>query len=145
MSAAAFFRKIFMLDLLKGMSITQKFFLAPKVTMQYPKERWKPPERFRGMLRLEKNLCTACDLCAKECPESIISITGEKGADKKKRPVTFTIDLKRCTFCGFCAEVCPTEALTVSKDYELSMFKLEDVFLDMEKLSKGVDITPYKK
>ncbi len=145
MTANEFVRKIFLIDLLKGLKITGLFLPAPKVTMQYPKERWTPPERFRGMLRMEKNLCTACDLCAKECPESIISITGAKGEDKKKRPVTFTIDLKRCTFCGFCAEVCPTEALTVSKDYELSMYNIEDVFLDMEKLGKGVEITPYEK
>lgn len=145
MTASEFFRKIFLFDLVKGLSITQHFFMSPKVTMQYPKERWNPPERFRGMLRLEKNLCTACDLCAKECPESIISITGAKGEDRKKRPVTFTIDLKRCTFCGFCAEVCPTEALTVSKDYELAMYSREEIFLDMEKLGKGVEITPYEE
>ncbi len=145
MTVNEFFRKILFVDLLKGLSITQHFFNSPKVTMQYPKERWNPPERFRGVLRLEKDKCNACELCVKECPEGIINVTSIRGDDKRKHPVTFTIDLKRCTFCGFCAEACPTEALSMSKDYELSFYDRDDIQLDIEKLHKGVEITPYEK
>lgn len=44
--------------------------------------------------------CTACGVCADECPVEAIS----EGADK------YVIDPDLCTDCGLCADVCPVEA-----------------------------------
>ena len=33
----------------------------------------------------------------------------------------FILRSGRCMFCGLCAQVCPVDAITMSKDYELSV------------------------
>ena len=38
-------RKIFFIDLLKGLVITQKYFALKKITVQYPKDRLEIPGR----------------------------------------------------------------------------------------------------
>jgi len=53
-------------------------------------------------------LCEDCDLCAKACPEEIITID-----DAGRARLDFTRGA--CTFCGVCADICPTGALTRSR------------------------------
>ena len=53
-------------------------------------------------LQIDPELCNGCQLCAKVCPENVIS--GEP-----KQP--HRIDVENCTRCGACRYVCPTEAV----------------------------------
>jgi NADH-quinone oxidoreductase subunit F len=49
--------------------------------------------------------CTGCTICARECPEKII--TGEKKA-------LHVIDTDKCTRCGVCYSVCTFDAIEVA-------------------------------
>ena len=70
-------RKIFLVDLFQGLWVTFRN-QNPKYiyTEQYPAERPKVAERYRGAPRLNNNpdngetLCIACNLCAHSLPGS---------------------------------------------------------------------------
>ncbi|MFC1525084.1 NuoI/complex I 23 kDa subunit family protein [Planctomycetota bacterium] len=120
--------------ILVGMSITLKYLLSKPVTLQYPDERWTPPERFRGMVKCEPDKCITCQFCVNICPVSCIKLESVKadipktvfnvqlGKEMKKiKNVTnFQIDVSRCLYCGLCTEGCPTKAIKMSHDYETS-------------------------
>ncbi|MHC4121095.1 MAG: NADH-quinone oxidoreductase subunit NuoF [Planctomycetota bacterium] len=54
---------------------------------------------------IDKDKCTGCRLCAKNCPQD--AITGEA-----KEP--HTIDLDKCIKCGVCIDVCKFKAVSVT-------------------------------
>ena len=122
MSLSPLLRKIFLVDLLKGLKVTFNY-QAPSeaITEQYPLERPTISERYRGQPRLNVNpdtghsMCIVCNLCALACPEQLIVVKGERNpVTKRKYPVTWTYDLSRCMFCGLCAEACSTDALELT-------------------------------
>jgi NADH-quinone oxidoreductase subunit I len=87
-------------------------------TVQYPEEKVKYPERFRGLHRLLHRddgavRCVACMCCPTVCPAHCITIipaeTDNKGIEKK--PAVFEIDELRCVVCGLCVEACPCDAI----------------------------------
>ncbi len=87
-------------------------------TIQYPDEKRKYPERYRGIHRLLKReddspKCVACYMCATVCPAQCIHITAEAHDDPQieKQPQRFVIDSMRCIYCGFCVEACPKDAI----------------------------------
>lgn len=71
------------------------------------------------VLRLNKELCTGCGICAQVCPKEAIEekppavVSGRL----KKKP-TIDIDLKKCVFCGECVVLCPYQALKMEVDGE---------------------------
>ncbi len=78
-----------MIGLLKGLEITAAHLFRKKVTVQYPEERRKLPERSRGLIRLRLKddaatpRCIACTFCEQVCPAVAIKIIyDEKRADK---------------------------------------------------------------
>ncbi len=114
-------------SLLTGMRVTISQFFKPTVTVNYPHESLKMPERFRGHIELVrdpetgKSLCIACKSCEKACPSDCIFVDGLKREGEKKKSATeFTLDYTRCSLCGSCVEVCPTDALRFSKAYNLA-------------------------
>ncbi|MCK6501283.1 MAG: NADH-quinone oxidoreductase subunit I [Nitrospira sp.] len=126
-------------SLLSGMRITLQQFFKPNVTVQYPHESIKMPDRYRGHILLVrdpesgKSLCVACKSCAKACPSECIVVEGVKREGEKKKSVTeFKLDFTKCSLCGSCVEVCPADALRFSKDYNLaSTSKGEYVEIDL--------------
>lgn len=151
MTIGDFFRKIFMVDLFAGMSITFREMLSGAITEQYPKQRGHIFPRFRGEPRMGvtpegKTLCIACNLCAQACPENCITVSREKDPETKKFVLTgYTLDLRRCLFCGFCQEVCPVDCITLSTSYELAQYDIAKLVLDLPTLEKGVEKTIYRK
>ena len=109
-----FLRSIFLLDLFQGLWVTFRN-QNPKYiyTEQYPAERPKVAERYRGAPRLNNDpdngetLCIACNLCALACPEHCIEVGWERTEAGKKALTTYTFDLSRCMFCGLCEDACP--------------------------------------
>ena len=87
-------------------------------TVQYPEEKVKYPERFRGLHRLMLRddgavRCVACMCCPTVCPAHCITIIPEESEDAgiEKRPAVFEIDELRCVVCGLCVEACPCDAI----------------------------------
>ena len=97
---------------LKGMSMTFRHLLEPKVTVQYPEEKWQISPRWRGthrMLTTETGQakCVACGLCPTVCPANCIKLVPGEDEEGNRYPLIFEIDEFRCIFCGYCQEVCP--------------------------------------
>jgi len=131
------------LSIAKGLKVTWTNLLRPKVTQMYPDERVRLASRFRGVPALTTDgetgeiKCVACGVCARACPDSIITITVLPGETKGKRNVldVFSIDMSRCEFCGFCAESCPFEALEMSHTFELATYDRSHLILHKEVLA----------
>jgi len=135
-------------SLIKGMEVTGKELVTPKVTEQYPENRatLKIPERFRATLEFiyDENgyhKCIACRSCERNCPNQTISITTRMvdlpNGKKKQKLDKYMYDLGSCTFCGLCVQTCPTNAIEFSNDFEQAVFT-------REKLLKQLNYLPEK-
>lgn len=73
-------------------------------------------------IRLIPQRCTACYICARECPSWCISIEAhaevpDAPAPGVRRPRAepvldrFELDFSDCMYCGICVEECPFDAL----------------------------------
>jgi NADH-quinone oxidoreductase subunit I len=152
-SLAPILRKVFLVDLIKGLNVTFRY-QDPKeiVTEQYPLERPQIAERYRGQPRLNVNpdtgetLCIACGLCAMACPEQLITVTSERNpVTKRKELVSFSYDTSRCMFCGLCEDSCASDALELTQDYESALYGREGMVLDRPRLERGPEPTVYAK
>lgn len=135
-------------SLIKGMEVTGKELVTPKVTEQYPENRAELhiPERFRATLEFiyddnGGHKCIACGSCERNCPNQTISITKRMvdlpDGKKKMKLDKYMYDLGSCTFCGLCVQVCPTNAIRFSNDFEQAVFT-------REKLLKQLNYLPEK-
>lgn len=147
MSLKTAFRETFsgFKSLLTGMRITAREAAKPSITVQYPHETLKMPERFRGHVKLVldpatgKSRCTACNLCVRACPSDCIIVDGEKKEGEKKKSVTeYVLDFTTCSLCGSCVEACPSDAIEYSKDYNVVGLHREDFSrMDLVKKLEG--------
>jgi NADH-quinone oxidoreductase subunit I len=153
MKVATLLRKIFFVDLLKGLSLTFRYQDPKEIyTEQYPLQRPQVAERYRGLPRLKKDpetgktLCIACDLCAKACPENLIHVESERDPVTKRKVLTkYTFDISRCMFCGLCEESCSTDAIELTQDYEVAQYSREGLVLDRERLERGPEGKVYER
>ena len=127
-------------SLLTGMRITLGQFFKPSVTVQYPHESLKMPERFRGHIELVRDpktgkaICFACKLCERACPSDCITVEGAKLEGAKKRSVTqYILDFTKCSLCGSCVEACRDGAIRYSHEYNLASTNKEDYIMDLFK------------
>ena len=117
----------------KGMYVTFKHLFREPVTVQYPDVdvQAKLPERYRGILDVEMDICISCHLCETACPiaciviedvrgtkTTVMSKTTGKPSPKVKYPTRFDIDIAKCMFCGLCTEPCPTGAIHHTTRFE---------------------------
>ncbi len=164
-------KRLLLLDLIEGLFLTFKYnvraLYEPReggnpnqaiYTEQYPLERPRVSERFRGAPRLNldpengSTLCIACDLCALACPVDCIEVgsirrevrDGEK-VNKKKVLTTFIFDTSRCMFCNLCSEACPTDCLELTQSFELAVYHRSGFRWDREMLEKGINYVRYTK
>ncbi|RJP66729.1 MAG: NADH-quinone oxidoreductase subunit NuoI [Ignavibacteriales bacterium] len=141
----SFWESLYITEIIKGLVLTFKNIIRPKVTMEYPEEKFIPPASYRGrpVLVQEENgieRCVACGLCSRVCPSLAIEVqASETELEKERFPIKFEINMLRCIFCGFCEEVCPEEAIVMSKDYELIFTNREDAIFGKDKLLKPIN------
>ncbi len=114
---------LMLLELLKGMALTGRYFFAHKITVQYPDERTPMSGRFRGLHALRRypngeERCIACKLCEAVCPAMAITIESEQREDGTRRTTQYDIDLTKCIFCGFCEESCPVDSIVETRVFD---------------------------
>jgi NADH-quinone oxidoreductase subunit I len=152
-SVAPLLRKIFRVDLLKGMSVTfRNQSRGEWVTEQYPLVRPVIFERYRGQPRLKTNLdtgqsmCIVCNPCALAYLEQLIVVKGEGNpTPKRKEVVSRTYDLNRCMFWGLCAEACSTDPLQLTQDYEMALYSRDGMVLDQAAPERGPEPVRYER
>jgi len=144
-----FIDRLYLPAIFRGMWVTFKHIFRRKVTLQYPEQRWKFPEGFRGVPALVKDQndrtkCVACFLCQFVCPPKAITITaGEMPGNKiEKYPREFDINMLRCIYCGMCEEVCPEQAIFLSGTYEVAGSRRTDLIFHKDKLLEIGGVRP---
>lgn len=138
------FNSLFLKELLKGMSVTGKYFFARKITVQYPEEKTPQSFRFRGLHALRRyengeERCIACKLCEAICPALAITIEAEPRDDGSRRTTRYDIDLTKCIFCGFCEEACPVDAIVETRIFEYHGEKRGDLYYTKQMLLANGD------
>ncbi len=120
-------------SLVKGLQVTGKEFVTPKITEKYPDNRdnMNVAQRFRATLQFiydkeGNHRCIACGTCERNCPNGTISIATKMvdtwDGKKKKKLDRYIYDLGSCTFCQLCVTTCPTNAIEFSNDFEQAVF-----------------------
>lgn len=117
--------------ILKGMALTffkmleNIFSRKNTLTVNYPEEKYTYGPRFKGnhILTVKKDgslRCTACMLCATNCPADCITIVASEHDDPEveKYPINYEIDMLRCVFCGYCEEACPVDAIRMGPEWQ---------------------------
>ncbi len=138
------FNSLLLKELLKGMSVTGKYFFARKITVQYPEEKTPQSSRFRGLHALRRypngeERCIACKLCEAICPAMAITIEAEPRDDGSRRTNRYDIDLTKCIFCGFCEEACPVDAVVETRVFEYHGEKRGDLYYTKQMLLANGD------
>lgn len=131
-----------------GLVITMKHLLKnlfnkkEMITLNYPEEKYEYSNRFKGnhILTVKKDgaiRCTACMLCATNCPAECIKITASEhpSAEVEKYPISYEIDMLRCVFCGFCEEACPVDAIRLGPEWQTPGVNGADFTYDIKHLA----------
>ena len=129
-------------SLMCGLSVSLKYFFDPRriVTEQYPENRktLKMHERFRGRLEMIEdeegnNLCTACGMCERACPNASINVLATKNIAGKKVLGRYVYHFASCTQCGLCVEACPFGAIQMSPAFEVATTDPNDLEMILNK------------
>ncbi|MCL4745060.1 MAG: NADH-quinone oxidoreductase subunit NuoI [Burkholderiaceae bacterium] len=134
-----FISTFMLLELLKGLRLTGKYFFARKITILYPEEKTPMSPRFRGLHALRRypngeERCIACKLCEAVCPALAITIESTQRADGTRRTTRYDIDLTKCIFCGFCEESCPVDSIVETHIHEYHGEQRGDLLFTKEML-----------
>jgi NAD(P)H-quinone oxidoreductase subunit I len=119
---SGYFRSIFSSarSVMEGMAVTLSYLFRPPTTIQYPDRIPRPltdtlPERYRGFLEVDLDICTGCKACERDCPIGCIAIDLPKVGDVRAM-TRFDIDMGKCMYCNICVESCPIPARAPGDD-----------------------------
>lgn len=69
----------------------------------------------KNVVAIDKEKCTGCGLCCKECPSHVLTLQNRKAA----------VMSDQCLKCGHCIAICPKDAFTIS-GYDMKEVKPYD-------------------
>ena len=144
--AAPLWKRLLMIDILKGLWVSGGYMFKPKISEQYPEERRELPYRSRGRLHVDIDLCISCKLCEEICPDSCIVVTRppKEVFKKDKRPSQFTINQDTCMYCGLCVDPCPTASIHHTPDFEFAVFDRRNMFFDKAGLPYELQVDTFE-
>lgn len=101
--------------------VVKSLFRKPATIKSFTKDNeFVPvPERYRGKIQLNPDLCIGCLLCIKSCPTGAISAIENKKVH---------IHIDKCIFCGQCKENCPKKAIDFSSDFLMATSNREELY-----------------
>ena len=151
-----FLKTLIPIELAKGLLLTGKRFSQVMFTAnrrkiklhlvdEYPEVPAKVLPRFRGRLQLLRDaegelICVCCNACIKACPTNAIQIVpGKKEGRKTRIPISYDFELERCVFCGFCVESCTFNAIALNHQFELAVYRREDLALGLGGVFQSID------
>ena len=158
-----FLKSLLLIEIWQGMYCTISHLFKPKVTINYPYEKNKLHNRFRGEHALRRyangeERCIACKLCEAICPAQAITIesvavkdiinnleVGEndienfKSTNYARRTTRYDIDMTKCIYCGLCQEACPVDAIVEGPNFEFATYTHEELLYNKEKLLANGD------
>ena len=125
-----------------GKMLKNLFNRSKMQTLNYPEEKYEYSPRFKGnhVLTVKKDgslRCTACMLCATNCPAQCIKIEASEHKDKtvEKYPTKYEIDVLRCIFCGYCEEACPVDAVRMGPEWQTPGLNGSNFIYDIQHLA----------
>jgi len=144
-SMKSVFKSLFLTELLKGMSVTGRYYFRKKFTLFYPEEKTPQSGRFRGLHAQRRypngeERCIACKLCEAVCPALAITIESEQREDGSRRTSRYDIDLFKCIYCGFCEEACPVDAIVETRHLEYHFENRGENIMTKEKLLRNGEL-----
>lgn len=104
------FLKILIRNIFQGPA-TEAFPLAPAPT----------PDRFRGRVSINPDLCVGCGICKHVCTGGAINIS----PSDDKTGYHYTVWYNSCCLCGSCRYYCPTNAISIVNNWHNSHFQEE--------------------
>jgi NADH-quinone oxidoreductase subunit I len=128
----------------RGLSITFRYLFRKPVTEQYPKEKPKFEDRYRGLHYLTRyddgsERCVCCGLCAAAGPVDCIYMEPAETSDGIRYAEIYEINTLRCIYCGMCEEACPEEAIFLGHEFEFSSYDRDDFIFTKEMLLENYD------
>ncbi len=140
-------------SLIKGLEVTGKEFVTPKITERYPENRddMHIAQRFRATLQFiydkdGNHRCIACGTCERNCPNGTITVETKMvdtwDGKKKKKLDRYIYDLGSCTFCQLCVTTCPTDAIEFSNDFEQAVFTRSKLVKQLNYLPEKPELQP---
>lgn len=111
--------------------VAKQLLKAPS-TLEYPEQKERLTDNYRGIHKLDMKTCISCSACARICPnQTIVMVETDTDKGVKLMP---EINLERCLFCALCEEVCPTDCLTLGKDYDFEKYDRREFIKRPEEL-----------
>ena len=134
-----YFKSLLLIEMIKGLGVTQKYFFKPKFTINYPEEKTPKSNRFRGLHALSRypngeERGIACKLCEAVCPALAITIDSTLREDGSRRTSRYEIDQFKCIYCGFCEESCPVDSIVLTDIHEFHFEERAESIVGKDKL-----------
>jgi NADH-quinone oxidoreductase subunit I len=122
--------------ILNGLRISMRNLIRGPITVQYPRQKVKLPERARWAVQMKlddegNHKCTGCLACEKACPDYIIRLDITTDEERNKHIDRWHYEIGACMMCGLCVEACPFDAIEQGQNYELARLKPEELECDL--------------